>query len=342
MAESGTSRIHDELASRARRALLRAMVVALGAPLVSLAQQKIWRLGFLAARSRSTASNPDIYYDAFVQEMRSLGYVEDKNLVIEWRFADGNYNRLPGLAAELVRSNVDAIVTHGTPGVQAAKQATTTIPVVMAAVGDAVAAGLVTSLARPGGNITGLSFFQQELMSKRVELLKEVMPRANRIGYLMNLGNASAMGPTLRAMEDAAKALKIELQEFAVRGPKDFESAFSAMAKGRVDGLVISEESTMLANAKAIADLAARQRLPAVGGREFVEAGGVMGYGMNLVELYRRGAQIVDKVFKGAKPGEIPVEQPRVFELLINMKAAKALGIKIPQSILVRAEKVIE
>src|SRR5262249_13278682 len=160
MAESGTSRIHDELASRARRALLRAMVVALGAPLVSLAQQKIWRLGFLAARSRSTASNPDIYYDAFVQEMRSLGYVEDKNLVIEWRFADGNYNRLPGLAAELVRSNVDAIVTHGTPGVQAAKQATTTIPVVMAAVGDAVAAGLVTSLARPGGNITGLSFFQ--------------------------------------------------------------------------------------------------------------------------------------------------------------------------------------
>ncbi len=319
------------------------MGIALTAPLASFAQQqKVWRIGFLAARSRPTASNPDIYYDAFTQEMRSLGYIDGKNLVIEWRFADGKYERLPALAAELVHLNVDVIVTHGTPGVQAAKRATTTIPIVMAAVGDAIAAGLVTSLAHPGGNVTGLSFFQQELLSKRVELLKEAMPRADKVGYLMNVGNASAMGPTLRAMESAAKSLKIELEQFAVRGPNDFEIAFSAMAKKGVDGLVISEESMMLANAKAIADLAAKHRLPAVGGREFAEAGGVIGYGMKLTELYRRGAQIVDRLLKGAKPGDIPVEQPRVFEVVINMKAAKALGIKIPQIVLVRADNVIE
>jgi ABC-type uncharacterized transport system substrate-binding protein len=326
-----------------RRALLRAIGIALAAPLACFAQQqKVWRVGFLAARFRSTPSRPDIYYDAFVRELRSLGYLEERNLVIEWRFAEEKYERLPALAAELVRLNVDVIVTHGTPGVQAAKKATTTIPIVMAAVGDAIAAGLVTSLAHPGGNVTGLSFFQQELLSKRLELLKEAMPRMSRAGYLMNVANASAMGPTLRAMENAASILKIDLQEFAVRGPADLADAFSEMAKRRIDGIVISEESMMLANAKAIADLAAKQRLLAIGGREFTEAGGVMGYGMNLAELYRRGAQIVDKLFKGAKPGDIPVEQPKVFELLLNMKSAKALGVNIPQSVLLRADKVIE
>ena len=212
MVELDSGQIRDDEPSRMRRTLLCGLGVALAAPLASFAQQhKVWRIGFLAARFRSTASKPDIYYDAFAREMRALGYVEDKNLVIEWRFAEEKYERLPELAAELVRLNVDVLVTHGTPGVQAAKKATTTIPIVMAAVGDAIAAGLVTSLAHPGGNVTGLSFFQQELLSKRVELLKEAMPRADKVGYLMNVGNASAMGPTLRAMESASKSLKIEL-----------------------------------------------------------------------------------------------------------------------------------
>ncbi len=229
--------IQYEAPSSTRRALLRAVGVALAAPLACFAQQqKVWRVGFLAARFRSTASKPDIYYDAFVRELRALGYVEDKNLIIEWRFAEENYERLPALAAELVRLNVDVIVTHGTPGVQAAKKATTTIPIVMAAVGDAIAAGLVTSLAHPGGNVTGLSLFQQELLSKRLELLKEAMPRISRAGYLMNVGNASAMGPTLRAIQNAASTLKIDLQEFGVRGPADLADAFSEMAKKRVDG----------------------------------------------------------------------------------------------------------
>jgi len=343
MVEVDSAQIRDEGASRTRRTLVCAIGIALTAPLISLAQQqKVWRIGFLAARSRSTASNPDVYYDAFTQELRSLGYAEGKNLVIEWRFAEGKYARLPALATELVRLNVDALVTHGTPGVQAAKQATTTIPIVMAAVGDAVAAGLVTSLARPGGNITGLSFFQQELLSKRIELLKEAMPRVSKVGYLMNLRNASSIGPTLQAMEKAAKSLKVGLLQFAVQGPDDIDRAFSEMAKKGVDGVVVSEESTLLANAKMIADLAAKQRLPGIGPREFAEGGGLIGYGMKLTELYRRAAQIVDKVLKGAKPGDLPIEQPREFELVINMKAVKALGIKMPQSILFRADKVIE
>lgn len=343
MVEFDSAQVRNEGASRTRRSLVCAIGIALIAPLTSFAQQqKVWRIGFLAARSLSTESNPDVYYDAFTQEMRSLGYAEGKNLVIEWRSAEGKYERLPELATELVRLNVDVLVTHGTPGVQAAKRATTTIPIVMAAVGDAVAAGLVTNLARPGGNVTGSSFFQQELLSKRVELLKEAMPRVNKVGYLMNRKNASSMGPTLLAMEKAAKSLKVGLLQFAVQGPKDLDGAFSEMAKKGVGGVVISDESMMLANARAIADLAAKQRLPGIGGREFVEAGGLMGYGMKLTELYRRGAQIVDKVLKGAKPGDLPIEQPRVFELLINMKMAKALGIKIPQSVLFRADKVIE
>lgn len=343
MVEFDSAPIRGEGASRTRRSLVCAIGIALIAPLTAFAQQqKVWRIGFLAARSLSTESNPDAYYDAFTQEMRSLGYAEGKNLVIEWRSAEGKYERLPGLATELVRLNVDVLVTHGTPGVQAAKRATTTIPIVMAAVGDAVAAGLVTNLARPEGNVTGSSIFQPELLPKRVELLKEAMPRVNKVGYLMNRRNTTAMGPTLQAMEKAAKSLKVGLLQFAVEGPNDLESAFSEMAKKGVSGVVIADESMMLANARVIADLAAKQRLPGIGGREFVEAGGLIGYGMKLTELYRRGAQIVDKVLKGAKPGDLPVEQPRVFELVINMKVAKALGIKIPQSILFRADKVIE
>ena len=326
-----------------RRSLICLAGIALSTPLASFAQQqKISRIGFLAARSRSTPSNPDIYYDVFTQELRALGYVEGKNLVIEWRFADGKYERLRELAAELVRLNVDVIVTHGTPGVRAAKQATTTIPIVMAAVGDAIAAGFVSSLERPGGNITGLSFFQQELVSKRFELLKDLIPHIKQVGYIMNLENPSSIGPTLGAMEAAAKSLHVGLQQFTVRGTSDFAGAFSAMAKKRIDAVVISEESTMLANAAAIASLAAKERLVSIGGREYAEAGGLFGYGINLPALYRRAAHLVDKVLKGIKPGDIPVERPHVFELIVNLKTANAIGIKVPESILARADTLMK
>lgn len=325
-----------------RRSFLCAIAVTLAAPLASLAQQKVWRVGFLAARSRSTSSGPDIYYEAFASGMRALGYVENKNMVIEWRFADGKYERLPELAADLVRQNVDVIVTHGTPGTRAAKQATTTIPIVMLTAGDAVGAGLVTNLARPEANVTGSTFFQPELLAKRLELLKESRPRIRRVGYLVNARNPSATGPALSAMEVAGKSLQIDVQAFPVRGATDLDNTFSAMAAKQIEGLVISEESTMINIAPAIVDLAAKHRIAAVGGTEFADAGGLIGYGINLIDMYRRGASNVDKILKGAKPGDLPVTRPTVFELVINAKTASALDIKIPEVMLLRADKLIK
>lgn len=325
-----------------RRSLLCALAATLAAPLGSLAQPpRVSRIGFLGARSPSTPSGPDIYYEAFAREMRALGYTENKNLVIEWRFADGKYERLPELAADLVRHNVDVIATHGTPGTRAAKQATTTIPIVMVSAGDAVGAGLVTNLARPEANVTGTTFFQPELLSKRLELLKEAKPRMNRVGYLVNAGNPSATGPALRAMEAAGKALQIDVQVFSIRGLNDLGTAFTAMAAKQVDGLVISEESTMLSIARPIVELAVKHRIASIGGKEFGDAGGLVGYGINLVEMYRRGAIYVDKILKGAKPGDLPVTRPTVFELVVNVKTAGALGIKMPESMLLRADKLI-
>ncbi len=325
-----------------RRGFLCAAGAAFAVPLSSWAQpQKVPRIGFLAARSRSTASGPDIYYDAFTQEMRALGYTDQKNVVIEWRFADGKYDRLPELAADLVRQNVDVLVTHGTPGTRAAKQATTTIPIVMAAAGDAAAAGLVTNLARPEANVTGTTFFQPELLSKRLELLKEARPRTSRVGYLVNADNPSAIGPAMRALEQAGKSLQVEVQQFAVRGVADFPNTFAAMGAKQIDGVVVSEESTMLNNARIIADLAAKHRMVSIGGTEFADAGGLVGYGVNLIAIYRRAALIVDKILKGAKPADLPVTRPTTFELVINRKTASAVGVKMPESMLVRADKVI-
>lgn len=324
----------------------RKLVIALGAgaltaPLGSFAQQptaRMHRIGFLGPTSAAGVASR---LEALRVGLRELGYVEGKNLVIEFRWAEGKYDRLPELASELVRLNVDLIVTHAAPGGYAAKQATTAIPIVLMAVGDAITSGLVSSLARPGGNITGLSFFTPELATKRLELLKEALPHIRRVAELANPDNlfASSVFP---AMELAAKSLKLVLQRFEVRGPMEFESAFVAMAKQRFDAVVINDDTMLIANAVTAAGLAAKHRIPSIGFIEIGNAGGLMAYGVDLPAMSRRSAVFIDKILKGAKPGNLPIERATTFELVINAKAAKALGIKIPQSIVVRADKVIE
>jgi ABC-type uncharacterized transport system substrate-binding protein len=326
----------------------RKLVIALGAgaltaPFGSFAQQqgKVWRIGFLSQRTRPDSLDSDVI-GAFHRGLHELGYVEGKNLEIQWRYAEGKFERLHDLATELVRLNVDLIVTSGTPGTRAAMQATTTIPIVMAATGDAVAMGLIDSLARPGGNVTGSTFFQPQLMGKRVELLRDAMPRIRQIAFLFNRDNPSAIGPAVEAVEIAAKSLKLGLQKFGVREPNDFDGAFSAMAKKRVDAMVTGDDGLILSNAKRIADLAAKHRIPSAGSKALAEAGGMIGYGVNFLELWRRAAYFTDRILKGVKPADLPVEQPTKFELVVNMKTAKALGIKLPDVILVRVDRIIE
>ena len=312
--------------------------VALAAPLASFAQSpaKIARIGFLGL---PTAANWTSKIEALRAGLRDLGYVEGRNLVIEFRWAEGKYEGLPGLAAELVRLNVDVIVTHAR-GTYFARQATTTIPIVIASTGDVVASGYVASLARPGGNVTGSTFLVPQLAAKRLELLKQAVPRARRIAILRNPDSFNP--PVIDAMHIAAKSIKVELQEFGARGPGEFESAFAAMAKGRIDAAVIVENPTLVGNARGIVDAAAKNRMPAIGFIEFGEAGGLMAYGADIAELHRRAATFIDKILKGAKPADLPVEQATRFELVVNRKTANALGIKIPPAILVRADRVIE
>jgi putative ABC transport system substrate-binding protein len=324
----------------------RKLLVALGAgglaaPLISFAQQKgkVWRIGFLGAASASGISRR---MDAFRAGLRDLGYVEGKNLVIEYRWAEEKYDRLPELAAELVRLKVEVIVTPGNPGIIAAKNATTTIPIVMAVSGDPVATGFVASLARPGGNITGMAGFGPEGSAKRLELLKDAFPRTRQVAVLLNPDNPGNIRLAFPAMEATAKSLKLELQPFGVRGPVEIDSAFAAMAKRRVDAVVSTDDGLFIANAGAIANLAAKLRLPSVGTSEFAEAGGLMAYGANRVEMFRRAAYFVDRIFKGAKPADLPVEQATRFETVLNQKTAKALGLQFPQAVLARADRVIE
>ena len=298
---------------------------------------KVVRIGFLGPTSAVSNAGR---MEALRAGLRDLGYLEGKNLVIESRWAEGKFDRLPELAAELVRLNVDVILTAGTPGIRAAKNATTTIPVVMVTSGDPVAFGFVASLARRGGNITGSSNFSPELSAKRIELLKEIVPRTQRIGVLFNPDN-SVNERNLPAMEQTAKSLKVGLQRFEVRGADEFKNAFSAMAKHRVDAVALPEYDFLNANQNGIVELMTKQRLPSIGREVFAEAGGLIGYGVSIVDLYRRAAIFVDKILKGAKPAELPVEQPTKFEFVINLKIAKALNLTIPQSILFRADKVI-
>jgi putative ABC transport system substrate-binding protein len=323
-----------------RREFITLLVGAAAWPLAARAQQptKMVRIGFLGSTS---ASRFESRVEAFRLGLRDLGYVEGRNIVIEFRWAEEKYDQLPALAAELVRQKVDVIVTHGTPGTLAAKSATTAIPIVILYIGDAVAAGVVASLRQPGGNITGSSYFLPQLMTKRLELLKEAMPHITQVAILVKPDNP-LFGSTLPALEIAGNSLKIGLQHFDAHRPSEFEAAFLAMAKGGVDAAVIQEDAIFLSNARAIADLAARQLLPLAGFNELAEAGGLIGYGANQLEMCRRGAVFVDKVLRGINPVDIPVEQATKFETVLNMRAAKTLGVMIPTSILLRADRVIE
>jgi putative ABC transport system substrate-binding protein len=280
--------------------------------------------------------------EAFRHGLRELGYVEGQNIVIESRWAEGNYDRLPGLAAELVGLKMDVIVAAAVPAIRAAKEATRTIPIIMATVVDPVATGLVASLARPGGNITGLSTMAPAVVGKQLEMLKQVVPDASRVAVLWNPANPGN-APQLREAEVAAKTFGLRLQPLEARNPNDFDGAFVMMTRQQAGGLIVLVDAMFNEHRTRIADLAAKGRLPAVYGLpEHAEAGGLMAYGASRPELFRRAATYVDKILKGAKPADLPVEQPTKFELVINAKTAKALGLTIPPSVLLRADQVIQ
>jgi putative ABC transport system substrate-binding protein len=327
-----------------RRTFLSALSGSLlSAPLAAEAQPagKVPRVGFLAASSASDAANAR-WIEAFRQGLRDLGYVEGRNIVIEYRYAGEKYERLPALAAELVRLKVDVIVSHGTPGPLAAKHATSVIPIVMTSAGDPVASGLVSSLARPGGNVTGMSLMVPELGGKRLHLLKEIIPGLSRVAVLWNATNPYN-SLVVREMEATATTLGVQLQSLVVRGPDDFEGALAAAATGRAAALTAVEDPLTNTKRIQIVDFAAKSRLPAIYGiKEFVDAGGLMSYGVHFADSYRRAAAYVDKILKSAKPADLPVQQPTKFEFAINLKTAKALGLTIPPSLLQRADQVIE
>ncbi len=299
---------------------------------------KIPRIGFL---STTSPSNVPTRLEAFRQGLRDLGYVEGKNVVIEYRYAEGNIDRLPTLLDELVRLKVDVIVASGPSPTRAAKKATATIPIVMTWDYDPVGNGYVASLARPGGNITGLSTLAPEISGKQLELLKEIVPKLSRVAVLGTStvpGNAEA----LRATELAAEALKVQLQYLEIRDRKDIETVFQAARKGRADAVLALASRVLLTDRTQVAELAVKSRLPAIyGEREHVEAGGLMTYGVSISDLFRRAATYVDKILKGAKPADLPVEQPKKFEFIVNLKAAKQIGLTIPPNVLARADRVI-
>jgi len=326
-----------------RRAFLGGLALSvLGVPLAAVAQAppKVPKVGYLSIGSASDPRRIALS-DAFRQGLHGLGYIENKSISIEARFAEGSYDRLPDLAAELVRLKVDIIVAYSTPATKAARDATRTIPIVMSAVVDPVATGLVASLGRPGGNVTGLSLMAPELIGKQMQLLTELVPKVSRVAVLWNPANPSNE-PQLREAEVAARTLRVRLQPLEARGPSDFDSAFAAMTRERADAIIVLVEGMFIDNRIQIARLAEKARLPAVYGiREHAEAGGLMFYGASPVDLNRRAATVVDKILKGAKPGDLPVEQPTKFEMVINLKTAKALGLTIPQAVLIRADETI-
>ena len=320
--------------------------LALGAMLSALsfsveAQQtgKIPRIGYLSSLSASSDSSR---HDAFRQGLKELGYVEEKNVAIEYEFAQGKLDRLPDLAGELVRQKVDVIVVGGSTATRAAKNATKLIPIVMINVTDPVVLGFVVSLARPGGNITGLSNLAPELGGKRLELLKEIVPQLSRVAVLGD-PNSPAYGPQLNELKLAARALGLRLQPVEVRGPGDLENAFSAMIKAHAGAFMGLQQPTIDILRERIIDLAGKNRLPAMyPNRENVEAGGLISYAADISTMFRRAATYVDKILRGTKPADLPVEQPMKFELVINLKAAKQIGLTIPQWTLMKADKVIK
>jgi putative tryptophan/tyrosine transport system substrate-binding protein len=312
-------------------ALLLAHSVSAGAQ-----QTKVPRIGVLIL-----GAPPNANLDAFIQGLRELGYIEGKNLLIDYRFAEGRAERLPELATELVRLKVDAIFTAGTPAIFALKQATKTIPVVFFSTSDPVGTGVVASLAHPGGNITGISVLASDLWPKRLELLKEIFPKLTRVAMLWNKGNAG-MALEAQATQEVAGPLGVSLQDRGVKDPNELDVVFLAMTKDRPDGFLALMDPVLNSYQKRILDFLAQNRLPAIfENRNWVEAGGLISYGANYADAHRRAATLIDKVLKGAKPADLPVEQPTKFELVVNLKTAKQIGLTIPPNVLARADKVI-
>jgi putative ABC transport system substrate-binding protein len=310
-------------------------------PVAARAQQpaRTYRIGILETlpQDRNKAN-----FSALLRGLRERGYVEGQNLQVEYRSADGHGDRFPALVADLIGRGVDLIVTRGTPAAKSAKAATATVPIVMAAIGEPVGVGVVASLAQPSGNVTGFSAFVTELSGKRVELLKETFPSIARVGYLVNLGSPVSP-PQWEATRSVAKTLGLSAEVFDVRGDLDIAPAFAAMRERRVDALSVGIDVVTQANAATITRFAAEQKLPtAYPAREFVEVGGLLSYGVDYPDLYHRAAGLIDKIFKGAPPANLPVEQPTKLELVINLKVAKALGLDVPPTLLARADEVVE
>jgi putative ABC transport system substrate-binding protein len=311
-------------------------------PLAARAQQtgKMSRIGYLGSSSPSLEPH---YVEAFRQKLRDLGHVEGENIAIEYRWAEGQDDRLPNLATQLVRLRPDVIVTTGTPGTQAAMQATKTIPIVMASSGDPVGVGLVASLARPGGNVTGFTILGPELEGKRLELLKQAVPELSRVAVLWNPSNPAVVF-YFETIKNAGRALRISLDPVTeVRRAEELDNAFSAIASARPQALAVLVDRSLLAHRKRIVEFAAAKRLPVMYPyREYVDAGGLMSYAPSNIELFRGAATYVDKILKGAKPGDLPVQEPTKFELIVNLKNAKAIGIDVSTSLLLRADELIE
>jgi ABC-type uncharacterized transport system substrate-binding protein len=324
-----------------RRLMLTTLASALVTPLIVLAQtpRSTYRIGVLeVVQVAANAAN----LGAFRQGLRELGYVEGQNVVIEYRSADGRAERFPDLASELVRLQVDVIVTRGTPAVMAAKAATARIPIVMASSGDPLGTGVVTSLARPGGNITGISALATDVQGKQLELLKEMVPKVTRVAFLFNMSNPVLLAQWKEA-EPTARSVGLQPQLLDVRAVHDLEPAFDAAVKQRAGAMIVGVDSLSQANRGRIIEALASRRLPGITReREFVDAGGLMSYGIHYADSYRRAAVYVDKIFRGAKPADLPIEQPTKLELVINLKTAKALGLTIPPSLLARADQVLD
>jgi putative ABC transport system substrate-binding protein len=304
---------------------------------------KIYQIGYLAAGwgSGTAYLRP---LEAFRQGLRELGWVEGQNVLIEYRFAEGRLERLPGLAEELVRLKVDVIAASPTPAALAAKNATRTIPIVGMSLTEPIAVGLVASLARPGGNVTGVAYgFDTDIFGKQLELLKEVIPKVRRVAVLSNPSNSPAQPLIMSSVERAARSLGLQLQLLEARGPGEFDGAFAVMAKERAGALLVTGDPMFFLHRARLAELAVKNRLPSMSTQgQWVEAGGLMSYGPSFPDLYRRAATYVDKILKGARPADLPIEQPTKFELVINLKTAQALGLTIPRSLLQRADQVIE
>ncbi len=325
-----------------RRTFLTTSVGLVAASITVEAQQptNIFRIGVLGTYPPTSPEFAHLW-EAFDQGLRELGYIEGQNLVVERRFMEGNADRLPALAAELVRLNVRVIVAGGQPPPVAAKRATATIPIVMTNFSDPVGLGLVTNLARPGGNITGLALLTVELVGKQLQLLTEAVPNVSRVAFLTNPSNPGA-ALQLRDAQAAAASLGLQLQPLGAQRLDELAGAFDAMIRERAEAVLLPGDSVLYFYRKQIAELAIKSRLPALfAPREFAQAGGLMAYGANIADLYRRAASYVDRILKGAHPGDLPIEQPTKFELLINVKTAKAIGIAIPRSLLQRADEVI-